>query len=161
MKIQFLLNYLLEQECLEDLLTIYDNQPIQTLICKSKFQELCKLKLKQKLPIEFMKQKKENNKLESRERCCARIWSGHYGLRCPYKQVNSTEYCSNHNKMIQRYDKLVFNRYDEDRPLINDKGNRIPWFDNSYLEMIDQIIQKQEKALYKLINKHRKITPKI
>ena len=101
-----------------------------------------------------MKQKKENNKLESRERCCARIWSGHYGLRCPYKQVNSTEYCSNHNKMIQRYDKLVFNRYDEDRPLINDKGNRIPWFDNSYLEKIDQIIQKQEKALYKLINKY-------
>ena len=71
------------------------------------------------------------------------------------------QYYGLNNKMIQRYDKLVFNRYDEDRPLINDKGNRIPWFDNSYLEMIDQIIQKQDKALHKLINKHRKITPKI
>ena len=61
MKIQFLLNHLLEQECLEDLLTMYDNEPIRTVIKEDEFKELCKLKLKQKLPIEFMKQKKENN----------------------------------------------------------------------------------------------------
>ena len=161
MKIQFLLNHLLEKECLEDLLTVYDKEPIQNSISKSKFQELCETKLKQKLPIEFMKQKKEKNKLESRERCCARIWSGHYGFRCSYKRINNTEYCSNHNKMIKKYGKLLFNRYDEDRPLINDKGNKIPWFDLSHLEMIDQIIQKQDKLLKKLINKQRKITPKI
>ena len=161
MKIQFLLNHLLEQEFLEDLLTMYDNDSIQDLICKSKFQDLCERKLNQKLPIEFMKQKKEICKLESRERCCARIWAGHYGSRCLYKRVNNTEYCSNHNKMIQRYGKLVLNRYDEERPLINEKGNKIPWFDNSHLEMIDIIIQNQDKSLQKLINKHRNITPKI
>ena len=162
MKIQELLNHLLEKECLEDLFTIYeDNDLIQNLISRSEFQVICQKKLKEKLPIEFMKQTEEKNKLESRDRCCARIWSGHYGLRCSYKRVNNTDYCSNHNKMIKRYGKLLFNRYDEDRPLINEKGNKIPWFNLSHLEMIDQIIQKQDKLLKKLINKQRKITPKI
>tara|TARA_B100000963_G_C22624203_1_gene671500 strand:+ start:1507 stop:1995 length:489 start_codon:yes stop_codon:yes gene_type:complete len=162
MKIEFLLNHLLEQECLEDLLSIYEKEEtIQNRISKNKFRELCETKLKQKLPIKFMEQKKETNKLETRERCCARIWAGHYGSRCPYKRVNNTDYCSNHNKMILRYGKLLFNRYDEERPLLNEKGNKIPWFDLSHLEMIDQIIQKQDKLLQKLINKQRKITPKI
>ena len=161
MKIQYLLNELLNKECLQELCEIYKNDPIKNKIQKEEFINLCQRKLNQKLPLEFMKQKTKICKLKPNERCCARIWAGHYGLRCSYKRKPHTEYCLNHNKMIERYGKLIFNRYDEERPIINEKGNRIPWFDGSHLEMLDTIIQKQSQSLMKLINKNRKITPKI
>ena len=46
MKIQELLNHLLEKECLEDLFTIYeDNDLIQNLISRSEFQVICQKSL--------------------------------------------------------------------------------------------------------------------
>ena len=55
--------------------------------------------------------------------------------------------------MIKRSGKLLFNRYDEDKPIFNEKGNRIPWFINSNIEMLDDIVQEQHEKLIELIDK--------
>ena len=63
--------------------------------------------------------------------------------------------------MIKRSGKLYLNRYDEDKPIFNEKGNRFPWFVNSNMEMLNNIIMKQDKIIKTLIDKDRQITPKI
>lgn len=161
MTIQELLNIQLKQDCFKELLILYDKDPINKRINKDKFSGLCEVKLDQKLPIKFMKQKTNNCKLKSRERCCSRIWDGHYGTRCKYHRIKDSDYCKIHIKMIKKYKKLIFNRYDEEKPMINDKGNRIPWFTECHIQMLDNIIQDQDNLLKRLINKNRKITPKI
>tara|TARA_B100000963_G_C22329284_1_gene537885 strand:+ start:108 stop:596 length:489 start_codon:yes stop_codon:yes gene_type:complete len=157
-----LINELLKKECIQELLIQYENDSILKQITQNDFKKLCETKLNQKLPLEFMKQNfKDQCKYPSEKRCCARIWSGHYGNRCSYQRKLNTDYCLNHNKMIQRDGKLIFNRYDQERPILNEKGNRIPWFNISHLQMLDTIIQKQAQSFQKLIQKNRKITPKI
>jgi len=89
----------------------------------------------------------------SETRCCARIWDSHYGTRCRYKRFENTEYCKHHDKTIKRRGELLFNRYDEDRPIYNEKGNIIPWFEDTNMEMLDNIVQKQHDKMIKLINK--------
>ena len=55
--------------------------------------------------------------------------------------------------MIKRSGKLLFNRYDEDKPIFNEKGNRIPWFNESNMNMLDDLVQEQHENLIKLIDK--------
>ena len=99
-------------------------------------------------------------KYSEEQRCCARIWDSHYGTRCRYKR-NKTDYCNHHNNMIKRTGKLYLNRYDEDKPIFDEKGNRFPWLVDSNIEILNNIILKQEVKLKKLINKNRQIAPKI
>ena len=54
--------------------------------------------------------------------------------------------------MIERSGKLLFNRYDEDKPIINEKGNRIPWFTESNIEMLDGLVQEQDEKLIQLVD---------
>ena len=63
--------------------------------------------------------------------------------------------------MIKRSGKLYLNRYDEDKPIFNEKGNRFPWLVDSNIKILNDIILNQENKLKKLINKDRQITPKI
>ena len=67
--------------------------------------------------------------------------------------------------MIKRNGKLLFNRYDEDKPLINDKNNRIPWISTPEIEIVNTIILKQwlelEKQIIIDLKKKRYIAPKI
>ena len=60
-------------------------------------------------------------------------------------------YCKKHMKQILENDYLKFGRYDGPRPIINEKGNKIPWRDTSALEDINTIIQYQHMNLQKLI----------
>ena len=62
--------------------------------------------------------------------------------------------------MIQRTGKLYLNRYDEERPIFDEKGNRFPWFKDSNMEMLNTIIEKQNNDLLNLIHKDRQIAPK-
>ena len=88
----------------------------------------------------------------SDERCSARIMGERYSdERCSYKSKLNSEYCKNHEKRIDDYGYLAFKRYDEERPLINEKANKIPWRDTSAMEDIDTVIQYQNMKLYKLI----------
>jgi len=84
--------------------------------------------------------------------CCARVMGPRYSdRRCPWKIQNASEYCKNHNNMINKQGYLSFARYDEDRPVINEKCNKIPWRDTTAMEDIDTIIQYQNMKLMKLI----------
>ena len=64
----------------------------------------------------------------------------------------NTDYCNHHNEMIKRNGKLLFNRYDEDKPIYNEKGNRIPWFTESNIDILDNIVQRQHNELINLID---------
>jgi len=155
MKIEDLLLIKLKNDLLEELTEQYKSK----FISKSEYITICESKIDIKLKgLSFNKEKK--CKYSSEERCCARIWDNHYGTRCRYKRKN-TDYCNHHNSMIKRSGKLYLNRYDEDKPIFNEKGNRFPWFVNSNMEMLNNIIQKQDKMLQTLIDKDRQITPKI
>jgi len=150
MKIEDLLKIKLEQDLLDELSDKFNYENIT----KDKYLLLCKQKIKDKIVnIQFLEKRKDISE-PSDNRCCARIWDSHYGTRCRYKK-NKTDYCKHHNNMIKRTGKLVNNRYDEDKPLFRGKGNRIPWFVNSNVEMLDNIIQNQQNSLIRLINKER------
>jgi hypothetical protein len=72
-------------------------------------------------------------------------------LRCTRKTQENIDYCKKHSHRIDEYGYLAFGRYDQDRPIINEKGNKIPWRDSSATEDIDTIIQYQLMNLKKLI----------
>jgi len=90
--------------------------------------------------------------IDDNNRCSARIMGERYSdHRCPYKSQNDSDYCKNHMKRIDNYGYLAFRRYDEDRPVINEKGNNIPWRDATAMEDINTVIQYQNMKLCKLI----------
>ena len=85
------------------------------------------------------------------ERCCARIMGERYSdERCPYHKVKD-DYCRVHLKRIDNYGYLAFKRHDEPRPLINEKGNKIPWRDDSAIDDISNVIKYQNMKLCKFI----------
>jgi len=89
---------------------------------------------------------------DSENRCCARIMGERYSdRRCPYKSQNDSDYCKNHSKRLDNHDYLAFGRYDEPRPIINEKCNKIPWRDATAMEDINTVIQYQNMKLLKLI----------
>ena len=68
------------------------------------------------------------NKFKNKsDKCMARIWLNGYGGQCSHKK-SVNDLCSKHKKMLEKYDMLLFNRVDEDKP-INDKlkGHVLPW----------------------------------
>jgi len=91
------------------------------------------------------------NNISEEDRCCARIMGERYSdERCPYHKVKD-DYCKIHLKRLDKYGYLAFRRFDEPRPIINEKGNKIPWRDNSSLSDINTVIRYQNMKLQKNI----------
>lgn len=91
------------------------------------------------------------NNISDEDRCCARIMGERYSdKRCPYHKVKD-DYCKIHLKRLDKYGYLAFRRFDESRPTINEKGNKIPWRDNSSLSDINTVIRYQNMKLHKNI----------
>ena len=92
-------------------------------------------------------------------RCHARIWGSKEhkgeGSQCSHK-IKQECLCGKHWNELCESGYLRFNRYDEERPIINEDGNPIPW--NDGIESIDTIFRYQRMNLHKLL-KQRKITP--
>ena len=150
MKLEDLLKIQFEIDVLKDLYGLYDN----TLdISFEEYKKICKSKIKNEIKDLKFLDKEKKCIYTSENRCCARIWDNHYGTRCKYKRIKGKEYCNHHNEMIKRSGKLLFNRYDEDKPIFNEKGNRIPWFTKSNIEILDNVIQNQHKKLMNLVDK--------
>tara|TARA_Y100000992_G_C21013424_1_gene372195 strand:+ start:185 stop:607 length:423 start_codon:yes stop_codon:yes gene_type:complete len=84
-------------------------------------------------------------------RCCARIMGERYSdERCPYHKVKD-DYCKIHLKRLDKYGYLAFKRFDEPRPTINEKGNKIAWRDDNALTDINTVVQYQNMKLQKNI----------
>jgi len=84
--------------------------------------------------------------------CCARTMGKRYTeKRCSYKCRKNTDYCNMHHNMIDKRGFLLFRRYDQERPSINENGNKIPWRDNSFKDEMKIIIDYQNIMLYKNI----------
>jgi hypothetical protein len=100
----------------------------------------------------FSKDKTEKkNNIVDKDRCCARIMGERYSdERCPYRKVKD-DYCKIHLKKIDKYGYLLFKRFDESRPIINESGNKIAWRDDSALDDINTVIQYQNMKLQKNI----------
>lgn len=150
MKLEDLLKIQFEIEALKDLYELYDNS---LDISFEEYKKLCQSKIKSEIKDLTFKDKGKKCRYLSENRCCARIWDNHYGTRCKYKRIGNTEYCNHHNVALKKSGKLLFNRYDEDKPIFNEKGNRIPWFINSNIQMLDDIVQEQHENLIELIDK--------
>ena len=89
---------------------------------------------------------------EDENRCCARIMGERYSdRRCPYKSHCDRNYCNRHIIRINEHDYLAFGRYDEPRPIINEKGNKIPWRDMTAMRDINTVIHYQNMKLLKII----------
>lgn len=111
--------------------------------------------------INFLNSEKKYKNTQNR--CCARIWDNHYGTRCRYKVFKDNDYCKHHLNLIEKKGKLLFNRYDEPKPLFNDKNNPIPWEKFSKIDILDNILQDQWSNMETIIkynlHKQRQITP--
>ena len=95
--------------------------------------------------------KEKINDIPDENRCCARIMGERYSdQRCPYHKVKD-DYCKIHLKRLDKYGYLAFRRFDEPRPTINEKGNKIAWRDDSALTDINTVIRYQNMKLLKNI----------
>ena len=94
-----------------------------------------------------------DNKDEDEEnKCCARIMGPRYSdRRCHYLSQKNSDFCKKHTKRINEHGYLAFGKYDEPRPSINEKANKIPWRDMTAMEDINTVIQYQNMKLLKMI----------
>ena len=144
MDLQYLLKLKIEKELIQELNDHFKDDSLQNII-----QQKVKEKIKQnEITIDKPKKKiiiKDNQ-------CCARSMGPRYSdIRCPYPCKDNIDYCFRHSERINEYGYLLFGRFDERRPSINEKGNKIPWRDTTAMEDIDTIIQYQLMNLKKLI----------
>ena len=100
------------------------------------------------------KRKKRTN-LPSDERCCARTWDNHRGSRCNHK-IKEGDYCGIHIREIKERGSLLFGRYDETRPTINEKKNVIPWYDGSPIQELNTILSYQKCAILRKMRRESK-----
>ena len=89
-------------------------------------------------------------KVPDDQRCRARAWANHTGTRCTLRTPDT--YCKIHQRMLEDTGYLVFGRYDEDRPVFNETGNRIPWYDESPIATLDILLRYQQMDLELLIS---------
>jgi hypothetical protein len=162
MHLSDLLKQKLQQDLLNDFKKYYHKNNIQ--MNYKIYNKIITKKINKKIKdITFLNPSNHINEKESDTRCCARIWDNHYGTRCKYKRITNEEYCKHHMNMINKTGNLLFNRYDEDKPLFNNKHNPIPWLKKSKIELLDEILKKQWRSLEKSIKndlyKQRQITP--
>ena len=144
MDLQSLLKLKIEKELIQELNDHFKNDSLKNII-QQKVQD----KIKQnEITIDKPKKKiiiKDNQ-------CCARSMGPRYSdIRCPYPCKDNIDYCFRHLERINEYGYLLFGRFDERRPSINEKGNKIPWRDTTAMQDIDTIIQYQLMNLQKLI----------
>ena len=161
------INNLLQQKIKEDLIKALEDKYNDKLkLSKDTYLAKCEQKINFKIiNLSFLQQKtSEIETSHQPNRCCARIWDNHYGTRCKYK-IFKDDYCKHHLNMIKKNGKLIFNRYDEERPIYNEKNNKIPWIDINEIDVINNILIKQWSSLETKINinlkKQRYIAPKI
>ena len=140
------LNSLLEIKLKQDLLSLFNDINDNSL--QNRIEILIDEKIKQnKITID----KTYENKKRINQ-CYARSMGKRYSdIRCPRPCHNNTEYCKLHNKRLEEYNYLLFGRYDEPRPRINEKGNKIPWRDTTAMQDINTLIEYQHVHLLKLI----------
>ena len=140
------LNSLLEIKLKNDLLSMFND--ITELSLKNRIEILIDEKIKvNKITID-----KSHIKILCENQCCARSMGPRYSdIRCPRPCYKDTDYCKLHNKRLEEYDYLLFGRYDEPRPILNEKGNKIPWRDNTAMQDINTLIEYQHINLQKLI----------
>ena len=144
MDLQSLLKLKIEKELIQELNDHFKNDSLKNII-QQKVQEKIK---NNEITIDKPKKKiiiKDNQ-------CCARSMGPRYSdIRCPYPCKDNIDYCFRHSERINEYGYLLFGRFDERRPSINEKGNKIPWRDTTAMQDIDTIIQYQLMNLKKLI----------
>ena len=155
MNLDDLLQIKLERDLLNDLVKEYQiNTKLSTIYSKNEFIEISKrkmkIKIKNKQKLIYIQDKIQCTRISDKNRCCSRIWFHHKGLRCPYSKCKG-DYCKKHTTMIQNLGYLRFRRYDEKRPMYNEQGNKIPWYDYSPMETINIVIQYQNMNLLQLI----------
>ena len=161
MHVKDLLKINLKNELLNELSKLYKQNNLN--YNKKLFKKICSKKIDSKLDtIIFLNE--DNKYIYTIKNCKARIWDNHYGSRCRYLSLQNEEYCKHHLNMINKYGSLRFNRYDEEKPIKNEKGNIIPWFTKCHIDIINDIIQKNHinisNNIHKYLCKNRQITPK-
>ena len=123
----------------------------------SSIREIISQVISERDPLEIPTKRSKESNVEDSYRCCARIWDEHRGTQCK-SRVTDGDYCGKHLSEIDRKGYLKFKRYDESRPVINEKGNDIPWYEDDPLEVMEIILNYQLMNLKTLI-KRTNITP--
>lgn len=159
MHINELIKLKLKDELYHELLNFYSQNKFMN---KTLFKKLIIKKINLKLNnINILESRTFQIKEENR--CCARIWDNHLGTRCYYKKNKNTDYCSHHLNVLNKNGKLRFNRYDEDKPLFNEKNNKIPWVTKNRIDILNDIVSRQwsiiNKKILKDLKKQRQIAP--
>ena len=141
-----------------------DYQSFETKIDKDSFDSLVKNMIKEELEnYRFPFEINETRELsDDKNTCCARSMGKRYTeKRCSYKCKKNTDYCNMHHNMIEKRGFLLFGRYDEKRPTINEHGNKIPWRDNTFKDEMKILIDYQNMMLSKNIAKNQNWVKKV
>ena len=154
MSLRNILRDIMEQE----ILTSVKERDICMDMSLSKIQEVISQVISERRdPFDIPTKRSKVSKVEDPNRCCARIWDENRGTRCK-PRVKDGDYCGKHLSEIERKGYIKFKRYDEERPVINEKGNDIPWYEDEPMEVLEIIINYQLMNLKTLI-KRTNITP--
>ena len=91
--------------------------------------------------------------------CEARVWNNHRGTRCSNLKCD-TQYCKTHQKIIQKYGKLTFGNYFEERPSYKD-GKKLYWYDYSEKDELNILMNYQNMKILNIISKLEDISKSI
>lgn len=142
--LESLLGDLLVSEIAKELHSEFQNQPLERIV-RDKIQRdppiFQRLRDKPSVPC----------KVPDSGRCCARIWNNHRGGRCASKKMTTKDYCQKHQNILERDGSLMFGRYDEPKPLYNEPGNRLPWFEGDPFYELQTLFKYQRYCLQTLI----------
>jgi hypothetical protein len=135
---------------------------IESLIKDDAMRNIVKDKIKEKIEyhtITIDKPSESRKSVPKVGQCIARSMGGENrrtDIQCRCWANSGSEYCNIHLNRLDEYGYLNFGRYDKPRPIINEKGNKIPWRDSSAMGDINTLIQYQNMNLSKLIKQKTK-----
>jgi hypothetical protein len=158
MHIEDLLKYKIKTEIINEINKLYNKDNLQ--YNKIIFNKFISKKIDSKLDkIKFLKPR---DKFKYNDcHCKSRTWDNHYGTRCRYLSIKGYDYCKHHLNIINKNGKLKFGRYDDNKPIRNEKGNIIPWINKDKIIILDDIIQDNMLNITHLLRtKNRNITPR-
>lgn len=100
-----------------------------------------------------------NKDLVFNDSCEARVWNNHRGTRCSNLKCNK-HHCKIHQKMIEKYGKLPFGNYLDERPSYKD-GKKLHWYDYSEKEELNILMHYQNMKILNIISKLEDISKSI
>jgi tRNA(Ile)-lysidine synthase TilS/MesJ len=140
----------LRRDITDELMTEYDEghiQDVSHMLTRDEFEGTLDQMIPKVFPeLDTMMVRSVTD--SSEDRCCARVWDRRLGTRCKKRRFQDADFCKQHSEQAEE-SKLRLGRYDEPKPVLNEKGHLFHW-DEGILHL-ETVFQYQHTLLHRQI----------